>query len=100
MRVKLNQNEQNKARLQHWSNFLLDIGNNKETAIVEAKDNFNSDNIIRVPNNILSTSKTPQQLVSEIYPNLGGEINEKHLEDTAILAPRNKDVDRVNAIAL
>ena len=100
MRVKLNQNENNKARLQNWSQFLLDVGNKKITAIQEAIEKYNSDEIIRVPDEIISNSNTVQQLISEIYPNLAGEIDEEHLEKTAILAPRNKDVDKINDMAL
>ena len=100
MRVKLNQNSNNRARLQSWSNYLLDVRNNNETVMGEVKDKFKSNKIIRVPNEILSKSRTLRELVTEIYPNLGDEVDEKHLENSAILAPRNKDVDKINEIAL
>lgn len=49
MRVKSNQNQHNKARLEIWSKFLLNVVDSKTSTIEEAEEKFNSDEIIKIP---------------------------------------------------
>ena len=99
-RVKREENANNKERLNIWSKFLLDVGDGKLTAPAEIQQQFLKHDVIEIPNNIISESKTAEELVQEIYPSLEYDLDEKILSTTAILTPKNKDVDFLNEICL
>ncbi len=100
MRVLTKQNENNREELKEWSEYLLTVGNGEETVDDNIKKMFYNEDIIKIRENILSKSKTAEQLVEEIYPNLGRSLTAEEMSNTAILTPLNKDVDRLNEIAL
>ena len=49
---------------------------------------------------MVSESKTANELIDEIYPNLQGELDTSKIHGTAILTPYNRDVDAINELAL
>ena len=102
MRVLINENEENKAKLKHWSEFLLRVGEGREKAHLPAAANgkFYSKDLIEIPHPIVSQARSPQELISEIYPDLERPLDLDNLEDSAILTPMNKDVDLLNQLAM
>src|SRR2546421_292636 len=72
------------------------IGNGTETIIKEF-----GDNIVKIPHNIVSDSQTLSEFVDEIYPLLEKNCNDfDFMVNSAILTPRNTDVDDINNIVL
>ena len=100
MRVETNKNAGNRQRLRTWSNLLLAIGEGKVETPKAAKEFFYKPDCIALPPNIVSTAKTPQELLRNIYPNLETDIDLEALQNRAILTPKNADVDFMNELAL
>ncbi len=100
MRVETNSDDNNRARLQWWAQYLLKVGNGEETVPDEIKNEFFHKDIIEIPPEILSDSTTPGDLIDEIYPNLRAGLTDDEIKNSAILTPLNKDVDNINKIAM
>ena len=101
MRVEMNQNPDNRERLHRWKDYLMQIGNGEHLEVPEAVlQSLRVDDVVPLPPNIVSKAKTADQLITEIYPNLSGDLDTSNIEGTAILTPYNKDVDAINALAM
>ena len=100
VRIKLKATPQNEERLRWWNNYLLAIGEGRNYAPDEVQQQFQKQDVVELPEQLISESKTPQELVQEIYPDLETNTDPEALAKTAILTPKNKDVDDLNGIAL
>ena len=101
MRVAMNQNADNRARLHRWKEYLLQIGNGQRLDVPECVlAALRTDDVVPLPPNIVSDAKTADELIDQIYPNLGGEFDASNIDGTAILTPYNRDVDALNALAM
>ncbi|XP_077251242.1 uncharacterized protein LOC143890438 [Tasmannia lanceolata] len=82
-----------------FAQWLLDVGNGTLPAI--SIHNHMEADWIKIPNDmlILDNNTGVGQLISEIYPNLTSNLDDDtYLEQRAILAPKNDDVDHINTI--
>ena len=101
MRVKLNQNPQNRAKLQAWGQFLLQVGDGFNFSVSDdIKSQFRYPDVIPVPRGILMNSQNPADIVDHVYPNLGASETNADVDGSAILTPLNKDVDFLNELAM
>ncbi|XP_077252359.1 uncharacterized protein LOC143891704 [Tasmannia lanceolata] len=86
------------AKFAQW---LLDVGNGTLPSI--SIDGRDESDWIKVPDDMLisDTRFGITKLISEIYPNLISRLHDSsNLEERAILAPKNDDVDTINSIML
>ena len=100
MRVETNMDAENRERLRTWSNMLLEIGEGRCKVSEAAKNHFYQPDVIPLPENIISDAQTPQELLQNIYPTLENATDLDTLQKSAILAPKNADVDLLNRLAL
>ncbi len=95
-KLKLTINERvnrngNTKKLQQWAKFLLQIGNGSYSSPKVPKG------FVKLPQNIISKSKSLTQFIDEIYPDIEQQyINRLYLSDRAILTPKNDGVDEIN----
>ncbi len=81
--------------MRQFSEFLLAMGEGKLPAYPSI-----GDDIIRVPDDMVSSSNGPDELISEIFGNDPARMSDaSFMVPRAILTPRNLDVDSVNSKA-
>ena len=101
MRIK-NAGDDDKA----FAQYLLDIGN----GLIETHPDIGQD-MIKIPEIMMSKSENLKQLCQEVYPNLRERIKNglenmedpdwnKFVHERAIICPQNKDTEEVNRICL
>ncbi len=86
----------NGLREQEFAAFILDVGNNSHTLPRIISDD-NTKHIIQIPSNICPINLNLNTLIDEIYPQLNLGIIPV---ESAILTPKNKEVDHINEKAL
>ena len=96
MRVLKNLTPFNKESLQKWDKFLMKVGNGICESSTQIKRHFHSEEMIRLPKEVISKAKDAEELVTEIYP----KMQESNFGKTATLTPKNCDVDKINDICL
>jgi len=98
MRVKkrCNGSQEHDAQLQQYSDFLLRVGDGVERRYPER-----GEEVIKLPDEIVSKSVNIAQLVDEIFTHVNSQFDDKnYLCERAILTPLNVDVDKVNKLIL
>ncbi len=82
----------NADELEEYGEFLLRIGEGREQTYPEF-----GDDVIKLPENIVSKSKTLDDFIDEIFPDIAQNFNDaEYMFDRAILTPLNVTVDRLN----
>lgn len=101
MRVQMNQNAANRRKLRKWSQFLLKVGNGADFEVPDdVKSHFQHSDVIPLPPEILLDSQDPADLIDRIYPNIRDSEAQTDIKGSAILTPKNKDVDFLNELAM
>ena len=101
MRVKLNVDDNNRAKLSAWAEFLLQVGNGFHFGVPKSvQDHFRHPDVIPVPHQILMQSQNPADIIDHVYPDLNASESTADIEGSAILTPLNKDVDTLNELAM
>ena len=78
--------------MRQFSRFLLDMGEGK----LQAYPSIGED-IVRVPDDMLSHSSGPDELIQEIFGDDPSRMKDaEFMVPCAILTPRNLDVDAIN----
>jgi hypothetical protein len=97
MRVKMRMVQNpNDYLASEFSTFLQNIGNGDHPTIPEL-----GEDVIEVPDYIMSDSQDLSGFIDEIYPDLVNNAdNIEYMAERAILTPKNKTVDDVNKIVL
>ena len=98
MRIKLRATRENESLddLKEYGEFSLRVGDGKENIISDL-----GDDVIRLPDSIVSNSETEHDFIDEIYPDLQENYqNADYMFDRAILTPLNKTVDQLNEMIL
>ena len=87
-------NQELAAKLQQWAEYLKKVGSGTERTYDEL--GCGSD-LIKLPENIISTSENLHEFADEIYPNFVQNCkNQEYLLNRVIITSRNKDVDEIN----
>ena len=96
MRALLGSKE-NQEKQQEFVDYLLRIGDGKETNIeIKNNDEFEED-LIQVQDEMLCKSKNLDDFIDEIYSDLSNIVkNSSHAIERTILIPKNEDVDIIN----
>ena len=92
---RLNISDNERDKLLTFADFLLEIGEGRFPSDV--------DELIKVPQSMLSKTQDVKQFISEVYGNLQ-HINPKEMDlnilKTAILTPKNEHMRQINKIAI
>ena len=101
MRVKLNLNPRNNAKLKAWARFLLQVGDGFHFGVTDdVQSQFRHPDVIPLPKQLLFDSQDPADIIDHVYPNLRASETPANVEGSAILTPLNKDVDFLNELAM
>ena len=101
MRILLSRDRHNIELMQWWSDWLLAIGEGSNLVRdADVLERVPCKDLVRIPTEVIAESKTPEQLINEIYPNLGDNTCVEDIRTTAILTPTNRSVDMLNEMAL
>jgi len=95
MRIKKLEGEEAKIQ-QEFASFLINIGNGTEKTTTVENEEY-----IRVPDKMATKTENIEELIDEIYPNIGLHIGDaQYLSGRAILTTKNEDVGNINEIIM
>jgi len=94
--LRIAQDPSKRQELEEFGDFLLRVGDNTEKIFPDR-----GQDVIKLPKNIVSTSKTQEDFVNEIFPNIAENFAKTdYLCDRSILVPLNKNVTELNHLIL
>jgi ATP-dependent DNA helicase PIF1 len=95
-KLTISQRITNNEEAPEFYNYLMRIGNGTEETFSEY-----GEDMVRLPNHMVSTARDLEEFVDNIYPSLDTNCsNTDFIMSRAILTPLNEDVDVINDIAL